>query len=89
MTMIRSSRFAAGELAVAMGALTCAGSAQAQDDLPNMTLRWAHFVPPTWGSAQADQLFVFLEVMTLSILKYISANCSLHSDAYDPMKRMY
>ncbi|MBM9593867.1 C4-dicarboxylate TRAP transporter substrate-binding protein [Roseitranquillus sediminis] len=31
--------------------------AVAQDDIPNMTLRWAHFAPDAWGSAKAEQLF--------------------------------
>jgi TRAP-type C4-dicarboxylate transport system substrate-binding protein len=30
---------------------------RAQDDIKNMNLRWAHFAPPAWGSAQAEQLF--------------------------------
>lgn len=45
---------AALTLTLALGA-TC-GSLQAQE-VPKMNLRWAHFAPPTWGSAQAEQLF--------------------------------
>lgn len=26
-------------------------------DIPNETWRWAHFAPPAWGSAQAEQLY--------------------------------
>lgn len=28
-----------------------------QADIPKQTWRWAHFAPPAWGSAQAEQLF--------------------------------
>jgi len=40
-----------------VGAALCGQMAVAQDDIPNMTLRWAHFAPDAWGSAQAEQLF--------------------------------
>jgi TRAP-type C4-dicarboxylate transport system substrate-binding protein len=54
---MRVSQIAAGVLALAMSAATIAGSAAAQDDIPNMRLRWAHFAPAAWGSAQAEALF--------------------------------
>lgn len=43
-------------LAVA-GAALFGQMVTAQEDIPNMTLRWAHFAPDAWGSAQAEQLF--------------------------------
>lgn len=43
---------------VAFAALGSAASwAQSADAVPKMNMRWAHFAPPTWGSAQAEQLF--------------------------------
>jgi TRAP-type C4-dicarboxylate transport system substrate-binding protein len=48
---------ASGALALAMSAITFSSAASAQDDIKRMNLRWAHFAPPTWGSAQAEQLF--------------------------------
>lgn len=40
--------------------LTCAATAPiaaAQDAIPSMNLRWAHFSAEAWGSSQADKLF--------------------------------
>jgi len=34
-----------------------ASAAFAQDDIPKQNWRWAHFAPPAWGSAQAEQLY--------------------------------
>lgn len=51
------SKLARSAFAVTMGAIAMTGAAKAQSDIPNMTLRWAHFAPAAWGSAQADALF--------------------------------
>ncbi|WP_157968918.1 C4-dicarboxylate TRAP transporter substrate-binding protein [Tropicimonas sp. IMCC34011] len=40
-----------------VSAAAVAGPVVAQEDIPEMTLRWAHFAPDAWGSAQAEQLF--------------------------------
>ncbi len=51
-------RFAGIRRALALAAVLGAASvAQAQVAVPKMNLRWAHFAPPSWGSAQAEQLF--------------------------------
>lgn len=52
---MRASVFFAGTLFA--GAMLFGQTAAAQDDIPEMTLRWAHFAPDAWGSAQAEQLF--------------------------------
>jgi TRAP-type C4-dicarboxylate transport system substrate-binding protein len=46
-----------GVFALAAGAFAVAGPVNAQDDIKRMNLRWAHFAPPAWGSAQAEQMF--------------------------------
>jgi TRAP-type C4-dicarboxylate transport system substrate-binding protein len=51
------SKLASSAFALTIGAIAMSGAAKAQEDIPNMTLRWAHFAPPAWGSAQADALF--------------------------------
>lgn len=51
------SKLFSSAAAFAISALALTGVAKAQDDIPNMTLRWAHFAPAAWGSAQAEQLF--------------------------------
>ncbi len=54
---MRFSRILSGAAALAFGALAFTGGASAQDDIKAMNLRWAHFAPPQWGSAQAEQMF--------------------------------
>jgi TRAP-type C4-dicarboxylate transport system substrate-binding protein len=51
------SKFFAGAVALAMGVSGLASVASAQEDFKAMNLRWAHFAPPAWGSAQAEQMF--------------------------------
>jgi TRAP-type C4-dicarboxylate transport system substrate-binding protein len=43
--------------AVAFAATQAPTYAQAEDEIPRMNLRFAHFAPAAWGSAQADKLF--------------------------------
>jgi TRAP-type C4-dicarboxylate transport system substrate-binding protein len=42
--------------ALVLGAALGPATSMAQE-VPKMNLRWAHFAPQTWGSAQAEQLF--------------------------------
>ena len=51
------SRVVAGAISLAIGSMAFFQGAAAQGDIPKMTLRWAHFAPDTWGSAQAEALF--------------------------------
>ncbi|RDD96939.1 hypothetical protein DTW92_10230 [Paracoccus pantotrophus] len=43
--------------AVAACALMTASAALAQEEYPELSLRWAHFAPNTWGAAQAEEKF--------------------------------
>lgn len=38
-------------------AVTLGGVVAASAEVPQLNLRWAHFAPPTWGAAKADQIF--------------------------------
>lgn len=54
--MLHKFRFVA--MAAVASAVTLGGfGGTAQAEIQSMNLRWAHFAPPTWGAAQADQKF--------------------------------
>lgn len=53
---MKSQRLHKKLIAAAVMALV-APLASAQADIPKQSWRWAHFAPPAWGSAQAEQLF--------------------------------
>jgi len=55
---MRLLRITVGAVLMTAATFGSVGSAVAQsDDIPNMNMRWGHFAPPAWGSAQAEQLF--------------------------------
>lgn len=54
---MRIGRWLFGSVVVLTALGSAASLAQTPDSVPKMNMRWAHFVPSTWGSAQAEQLF--------------------------------
>jgi TRAP-type C4-dicarboxylate transport system substrate-binding protein len=52
--LMKSLTFAKGLSALVLAVAAPLAFAQ---DIPSQTWRWAHFAPPAWGSAQAEQLY--------------------------------